>query len=343
MGHLLTALALMAGATTLAISVPAAIAQAADERPPGIGIRLVDIPVAAANNPRARSYIIDHVAPGSVIERRVEVANGTKDTAQVSIYPGAAEILNGTFTGDDGRTQNELATWVTVGPREPVLDPQEETMVNVTITIPDDASRGERYGVIWAEVTNAAEDGGVTQVNRVGVRIYLSVGPGGAPPSDFAIASLTAARDSSGRPLVHATVRNTGERALDLSAEVELSKGPGGLSAGPFTSASATTLGIGQTAPVTVKLAKQLPDGPWLARIAVTSGQDQRTAQARVSFPNKTGESTPVPVRVPAEAEGTPWWAWVIAVLLLLILLAIALVVVHHQRRSTSGAGPEEP
>lgn len=341
MGHLLTALARIAGATTLAIGAPAGNAQAADERPPGIGIRLVDVPVATADNPRARSYIIDHVAPGTVIERRVEVSNGTTDTAQVSMYPGAAQIRDGAFAGADGRTQNELSNWVTVSPGEPVVDPQEETMVNVTITVPEDASRGERYGVIWAETRNAPEDGGVTQVTRVGIRIYLSVGPGGAPPSDFAIASLTAARDSNGRPLLHAMVRNTGERALDMSAKVKLSDGPGGLSAGPFTSASATTLGIGQTAPVTVKLAKQLPDGPWLARIAVTSGLDQRTAQARVSFPTKTGESNPVPV--PAEAEGTPWWVWVIAALVLLILLLVALVVVHHQRRSKSGASPEGP
>lgn len=333
-GRLLTTLALTAGSSLLAAGAAAAHAQVADERPPGIGIRLVDVPVAAAENPRARSYIIDHVAPGAVIERRVAVANGTNDTARVSMYAGAAEIRNGTFTGADGRTQNELSHWVSVSPAEPVLGPDQEMLVDVTITVPDDASRGERYGAIWAEVSSSPRSGGVTQVSRVGVRIYLSVGPGGAPPSDFAITSVTAARDDTGRPLLHATVRNTGERALDLSASVRLSDGPGGTSAGPFTSADSTTLGIGQTAPVTVELGRGLPDGPWLARMSVTSGLDQRSARARVSFPSDTGTTGPVPVST--DEGGIPWWIWVLGSCLLLLLAA--LVAIRRRRRPAMAA-----
>jgi len=167
--------------------------------PPGIGIRLVDVPVATADDPRARAYIIDHVAPGTVIKRRVQVSNGTDTTSRISMYPAAAEIRGGTFTGD-GRTKNELSSWISLKPRSPLLGPQKRTFVNVSITVPGQASRGERYGVVWAEMTSTSEGGGVTQVSRVGVRIYLSVGPGGAPPSDFSITSLTAARNAEGTP-----------------------------------------------------------------------------------------------------------------------------------------------
>ena len=53
----------------------------------------------------------------------------------------------------------------------------------MTIAVPRDAAPGERYGVVWAEVRAAAPAaGGITQVSRVGIRIYLSVGPGGRPP-----------------------------------------------------------------------------------------------------------------------------------------------------------------
>ena len=49
------------------------------------------------------------------------------------------------------------------------------------IDVPVDASAGERYAVVWAEVSApASAAGGVTLVNRVGVRVYLSVAPGGA-------------------------------------------------------------------------------------------------------------------------------------------------------------------
>ncbi len=324
----MAALALTAWANTLAFSTPTAPAQAADRPPPGVGIRLVDVPVATARDPRARSYIIDHVAPGTVIHRRVEVSNGTKATAHVSVYAGAAQIRGGTFTGAEGHTQNDLASWISLNPRAPVLGPQQRTFVDVTIRVPRQASRGERYGVVWAEVTNSSPNGGVTRVNRVGIRIYLAVGRGGAPRSDFTITSLTAERDPHGTPLLRATVRNTGERALDLSARLTLAQGPGGLSAGPFTSHDSTTLGLGQSAPVTVPLDQALPRGPWLARVTVTSGLDKRTAQATVTFPATTGAATPVTV----QSIGVPWWVWTLVATLILVLLLVALAAALRRR-----------
>jgi hypothetical protein len=89
--------------------------------------------------------------------------------------------------------------------------------------------------------------GGLTQVSRVGIRLYLSIGPGGAPASNFDIVSMTADRDSTNSAMVQASIHNTGGRALDLSGALALSDGPGGLSAGPFPITLGTTLGIGQT------------------------------------------------------------------------------------------------
>lgn len=153
-----------------------------DEIPPGVGIRLVDAPVATADDPRARVYIIDHVSPGTVIERRVEISNGTNRTQQIEVYPGAAEVSGGSFTGAEGRTQNELSRWVKVRPSGAELDAGGRTMADVRIEVPRDASRGERYAAVWAEMTTKPGSGGITQISRVGIRIYLSVGPGGAPP-----------------------------------------------------------------------------------------------------------------------------------------------------------------
>jgi hypothetical protein len=52
----------------------------------------------------------------------------------------------------------------------------------VRIAVPKNAPPGEQLGVIWAEARSTADAAGsVVQVNRVGIRIYLSVGPGGAP------------------------------------------------------------------------------------------------------------------------------------------------------------------
>jgi hypothetical protein len=81
--------------------------------------------------------------------------------------------------------------------------------------------------VSWAEVSaRPATEGGVTLVNRVGVRMYMSVGPGGAPSSTFAIGSLSARRSTTGESLVVSAVHNGGGSTLDLGGTLMLSHGP---------------------------------------------------------------------------------------------------------------------
>lgn len=143
----------------------------------------------------------------------------------------------------------------------------------------------------------------MTVVNRVGIRIYLSVGPGGEPASAFTVESLTAARLPDGQPMVQAQVHNTGGRALDMEGSLRLSNGPDGLSAGPFDARLGTTLAPGDTEPVTVPLARELPAGPWLARIDLHSGLVDVTAQATITFPAEPGSSAPVAV----DGSGRPW------------------------------------
>lgn len=338
MRRLLLALALIAGVISPAIGASSAFAEPV--RPPvtGVGIRLVDAPTATADDPRARSYIIDHLAPGKTIERRIEVANHTRSRARIAIYPAAATVTKSGFVGAEGHTANELSTWTSASPRSLTLAPEEKSFVKVTVRVPDLAVRGENYGVVWAELTTPPKKtGGVTQVSRVGIRLYLSVGPGGAPRSDFKIVSLTAVRDQNNVPMVQASVRNTGKRALDLSGTLALSKGPGGLSAGPFPIPLGTTLGIGDTKPLTVPLDQQVPNGPWLATITVKSGITERTAKATITFPEMPGAAPAVPADEPPRL---PWWAIGTVIALLLALLA---VIVRRRTRTATDATPTPP
>lgn len=145
----------------------------------------------------------------------------------MALYSAAASIGNGRFAFAEDRTSNELSTWTSIAPRGLTLAPHSSSMATVTVTVPDRASTGERYAVAWAEVTTTAPPGGVSEVNRVGVRLYLSVGPGGAPPTDFTIDTLTTQRTAGGNPMVLAQVHNTGGRALDLTGDLRLTEGPG--------------------------------------------------------------------------------------------------------------------
>lgn len=299
-GALRLALALLVAA---ALSTLAPSPAGAQEQAGGIGLRLVEAPVAAKDDPRARIYIVDHLAPGAVIQRRVEVSNSSRAPHEVALYPSAATIEDGVFTGAEASTENELSRWTTVTPGTVDLPAAGSLTAIVTITVPDDAAPGERYGVVWAEARSAPALDGVSQVSRVGIRLYVSVGAGAPPAPDFAVQSLTPGRSAAGDPTVTATVRNTGGRALDVKGSLTMTEGPGGLAAGPFPAELDTTLAVGDTRDVTITLDERLPAGPWNAVVELRSGATARQGSATITFP-QAGEAAAVP------ATGTPPRTW---------------------------------
>ena len=123
--------------------------------PSGVGVKLLDIPAATQNDPRARVYIVDRLAPGIEIQRRIQVQNNSGSTQSVRIYPGAATIEDGSFVGGNDPSVNELTTWTSVDLPQPELVAGEAVDVMVTINVPADAPEGEQYAVVWAEVRSA--------------------------------------------------------------------------------------------------------------------------------------------------------------------------------------------
>ncbi|HUK72151.1 MAG TPA: peptidase [Streptosporangiaceae bacterium] len=311
---------------------PAAPAHAAAGAGAGasFGIRLVDVPGFSANDPRALRYITDHLPPGAVIRRRVLVENESQSVAHVALYADAATISRGSFVGDNGGTRSELTTWIGASRQELTLAPHKSAMDAVTIRVPRDASSGERYGVIWAQETSTVPAGNgidIREVNRVGIRIYLSIGPGGAPPTNFTITHITGSRQQNGDPVVAARLTNTGGRAVDLSGYLTLTDGPGGVSAGPFAIPDGViTLAPGQSGQARAILPKRLPDGPWRVTIDMKSGLIERRASATIDF---------------AAAHSRLLW-WLLAAILVL-LAALLAVYLWHRRRRRSGPPSDMP
>ncbi len=295
--------------------------------PGSVGVRLLDIPAVARDDPRAQQYIVDHLAPGSVVHRRIEVSNTTRGPLSIAIYPAAALIEDGSFLGADGHTANELSTWTTLSSSTLDLAPGAEAEATVTISVPADAAPSEQYGAVWAEV-KAPGDSGVILVSRVGIRMYLSVGEGNAPASDFTVDSLTAARDPDGRPLVTAQLHNTGGRALDMSGTLTLTGGPGALTAGPFPVRLGNTVAPGQSATVTVSMDRQLPDGPWDAALTLRSGILEKEVEANIQFPADPGLAAPAAVQDVGNSAG-----YLLAALIVLVALLIVVVLVLLRRR----------
>jgi len=332
----------MLGASVLTMSSQApAATPAPSNQPPSstvgtIGMRLLDEPAATADDPRARLYLIDSLAPGAVIHRRIDVSNTASTTQHAVLYAAAASIAHGAFIGAVGPTANEISTWTSITPGAVNIPAGSTITANVTIAVPTDAAVGERYGAIWAEISTAASSpSDITQVNRVGIREYISVGAGAAPASNFTIDSMTAQRTGGGQPQVVALVHNSGGRALDMSGTLNLSDGPGGLRAGPFAATLGTTLSIGDTEAVTITLNKQLPAGPWTADLSLASGLLQRSAQATLMFPNSGSAS---PARV---STHSPWQRRLLLSGLGLALLAGTaglLIALRSRRRATATA-----
>lgn len=259
-----------------------------------IGIRILEAPVSRREDPRALSYIVDHLHPGVTIQRKLEISNTSGRAQHISLYPAGADIVRNTFSAPPGQARNELARWISLDRTSIDVAPGGKETAQVTIKVPPDASRGERYGVVWAEtVAESDTTNPVRVVHRVGIRVYLDVGSGGEAPSDFQIENLTPRREPDGSPQLAALVRNTGKRALDMSGTLSLSEGPSGLQAGPFPADLGVTLLPGSTAPVTVTLDRQVPNGPWKVRLTLMSGLVKRAITATVTFP-ATGTGPPV-------------------------------------------------
>ncbi len=273
----------------------AARRRAATPGPQRFGVRLVDVPVSEAHNPRALHYIIDYLPAGSVIHRRIMVLNQESHRAHFTVYPDAARIRAGYFIGAAGHTRNELTGWIHIAHPSVTLAAHRSVMDMVTIHVPRVATRGEHYGVIWVQQTARAHTSRgftINEVARVGIRVYLAVGRGGAPPTSFTITGITGRRTAQGRPELTAEVRNTGGRAVDLDGSLRLTDGPGGTSAGPFRVYRIITLAPGQTYPVKFYPARGLPSGPWRATVTLVSGFTKRSASATVLFGGRLTAST---------------------------------------------------
>ncbi len=324
---------------TIAVS-PAARASAPTLWPAAssdsIGVRLVDIPADLSDDPRARQYIIDDLKPGTTVHRRIEVANSTASSMHVDLYPDAAGIAHGSFAGAPGRTESDLTTWTTLEQSSLDVPAGSTARDTVTIAIPENAPPGERYGVVWASVSGGQGHGGISMVNRTGVRIYLSVSGDNPPAPSFTVDTMTAERGPDGHAVVLAQVHNTGGRALDLIGTLGLSAVSGALSAGPYQVQLGTTLAPGQSEPVKTVISDQVADGPWKATLELKSGLLAETSQARITFPHETG----IGPAVPAHPRPPDRHLALVGALALAALLGLTLVITIVRRRR-GGTTPE--
>ncbi|MGI5228504.1 hypothetical protein [Actinoallomurus sp. CA-142502] len=284
--------------TAYAWTGPAPVQARADAAPPpdvpnSIAIGLTGIPASRLDDPRARLFIDDHVNPGTTFTRSLRVYNTSDRPQRLRLYAGAATIRKHRFGfPPPAAPGNELTSWIHLDHTALTVPAHAGAPLAARFTVPAWAQPGERYAVIWAQVSSekAGPHGNVTLVNQVGTRVYLHVGPGAEPPSDFQVGPLRAQTTPDGHRTLTATVANTGQRAIDLEGRLWLT-GPSNLSAGPFTITRGTTLAPGDRGPVTVPLGPDVPDGRWNYRLTLRSGRVTRTTTGTLLLAERAGAS----------------------------------------------------
>ena len=305
----------------------AATAASLPVSPGGIGVRLVADSASSSAEPLGLAYIVERLAPGSRVTRQIEISNTTDVMADIDVFPAAASIDEGRFSFAPGRTADPLSTWTTVAHSVLHVARGATAFDALTINVPKRASAGERYAVAWAEVSAPSRtQSGVRLINRVGVRMYISVGKGGMPAAEFTVGSLSAGRSANGDPLVVAKIRNIGRAALDITGELTLSDGPGGLSAGPFPVTLGSLLAPGHSATERVELNSEIPRGPWRADLGLSSAGTERSSVAIITFPVKTliGGKRSLPASVSLAA-----------LVFLVLVLTAASAILFSRRRSS--------
>jgi hypothetical protein len=282
----------------------------------GIGIRLIASSPKSTENPSSLSYVIDRLAPGTRLSRSVEVSNTTDANAEVVVYVAGANIVRGLFMFAPGENKDALSNWTTVARCVVDLKPGGTALESITISVPNDAQAGVHCAVLCAAVSAPSPAaGGVELVSRVGVRLYISIGSGGAPMANLTVGSLTAMRSASGDPLVVARLRNIGQVALALTGSLTLAAGPGGLLGGPFPVAVGGVLYPGHSAVETAQIVSQIPRGPWRAELRLTGDGAERSVVAMLTFPR---------LQVTKVGRPLPYFLILVALFLFVLLAAIA-------------------
>lgn len=183
------------------------------------------------------------------------------------------------------------------------LAPGESNTATITVEVPEGAERGERYAAIFAQLTAPDAEANVIQVHRVGIRMYIDVGPGGEAPTDFDIGEVSVAGEEP--PVVTAWVRNTGERALDMTGNLTLSRDVENVTAGPFAAEAGVTILPGRSGEVRIPIDATLPGGEWQAALVLASGTEERQAERSVTLPGPVTTASAEPGRTPLVVGAT--------------------------------------
>jgi hypothetical protein len=273
-------------------------------------------PVRAANTPeRERSYVVRTVAPGTGFDDRLEARNLTDGPLDLVVEPvDAAVTPDGSFA--PGTTTTAEGGWLRVTPDRVRVPARGSVRVALRVDVPADAAPGDHIAAVVVRKADAPNGSGVQLVNRVGVRVYLTVTPPAAPGPKRAF-ELRALRWTGDRNF-EADVANVGDLLVEPLGTLTIARGDF------TTTVDVPVLGTvppRAVTPLPVRTTGKLEPGTYEARLRLRLVQGGGEQEQRVTF---TVPGTPAREE---EDDGLPLLP------LLLAVGALALVVGYALRR----------
>ena len=275
------------------------------------------------------AFVYNHVTPGTRLRSYVGITNYSKFPVTFAVYP--ADAVNTTTGGFDvvrqGQKSVGVGAWITMARTTVTVPAGLELNVAFTLQVPRNATPGDHYGGIMAQVSaSSTGKGGQFLINRrVGTRVYLRV-VGPLHPS-LAIQNLTLSYGGTVNPFgagsatVDYTVKNDGNEALAASQLLTVTSLFGTLAS--TKPPPVVNLIPGQSQQVTVNLTGVPPAGPIDANVTLVPAVPKET----------TGQPAALTPPVAAVRQSTGTWAWPWPQILLFVLLLVLLWLWRRRRK----------
>jgi hypothetical protein len=185
--------------------------------------------VGAATN----GYYVFGAAPGEVIEGRVRIVNAGKvaGTARLDVVDATTGATTGAVYETVGKRSADVGAWVRLASPRVTLGPGDSAIVGFTVTVPEDARRGEHLGgIVAAPVEAAAREGDgdgqrtfrVNVVNQSVLAVQVNL-PGEA--RQLLKVRGVEAGGNTGYQTLRITLSNPGERMVKGTGVVEITRG----------------------------------------------------------------------------------------------------------------------
>jgi len=278
---------------------------------------------ATASGPTGKpAFVYNDVSPGDRLHGYAGVINYSSTPVTFTLYPADAVDTNtgGFDVVRQGQKSIGIGAWTTLAKSTATIPAGLEANVPFTIQVPTNATPGDHYGGIMAQISSTSKGkGGNFLVNRrVGARIYMHV-VGPLHPS-LEIQNLTVDYHGTVNPFaagaatVSYTVTNNGNVALAGDQIVSITSIFGTLASTPAP--RVVNLIPGASQDIKVTLSGIPPAGPIDAKVTLTP-----------SLPKGTNGkvTTKHPATLATFQQSTGAWAFPWPQLLLFVLLILAL------------------